>query len=226
MCAAPDDLPTTHKWPGKGDDECFHFKSSECVLWINELSFNIWRILSTNGYNLSPSPVVFVNLSFISLYDEHLWRSDERFCLWRLLCSLTKGYAEWPIGVQSLLLICQPVMNTADGLKWMTIAECAVQLIIDNWPSRNAKRCSIVYFFSPSTREHVHSHLWEGFCSSCKAAGTARETTPRPVTTFREPIPRTGRHRELNPGPLDFFYLFWPLWPQIWPDQNMLLVFL
>ena len=24
----------------------------------------------------------------------------------------------------------------------MTIAECAVQLIIDNWPSRNAKRCT------------------------------------------------------------------------------------
>ena len=24
----------------------------------------------------------------------------------------------------------------------MTIAECAVQLVIDNWPSRNAKRCS------------------------------------------------------------------------------------
>ena len=120
MCAAPDGvstyLPTTHQWPGKGDGECFHFKSPECVLWINELSFNNWRILSTNGYNLCPSPVGFVNLSFISLYDEHLWRSDERFCLWRLLCSLTKGYAEWPIGVQSLLLICQPVMNTADGL--------------------------------------------------------------------------------------------------------------
>ena len=24
----------------------------------------------------------------------------------------------------------------------MTIAECAVQLVIDNWPSRNAKRCT------------------------------------------------------------------------------------
>ena len=116
MCAAPDGVPTTHQWPGKGDGECFHFKSSECVLWINELSYNNWRILSTNGYNLCPSPVAFVNLSFFSLYDEHLWRSDERFCLWRLLCSLTKGYAEWPIGVQSILLICQPVMNTADGL--------------------------------------------------------------------------------------------------------------
>ena len=108
----------------------------------NEFSFNNWRILSTNGYNLCPSPVGFVNLSFISLYDEYLWRSDERFCLWRLLSSLTKGYAEWPIGVQSVLLICQPVMNTADGLYWMPNAECAVQLVIDNWPSRNAKRCS------------------------------------------------------------------------------------
>ena len=100
-------LPTTHQWPGKGDGECFHFKSSECVSWINELRFNNWRILSTNGYNLCPSPVGFVNLSFISLYDEHLWRSDEMFCLWRLFSSLTKGYAECPIGVQSVLLICQ-----------------------------------------------------------------------------------------------------------------------
>ena len=33
----------------------------------------------------------------------------------------------------------------------MTIAECAVQLIIDNWPSRNAKRC-ITYLSRDSCR--------------------------------------------------------------------------
>ena len=108
----------------------------------SELSFNNCRILSTNGYKLCPTPVGSVNLSIVLPYDEHLWRSDERFCLRRLLRSLTKGYAEWPIVVQSVLLIRQQVMNTADGLYWMTIAECAVQLVIDNWPSSNAKRCS------------------------------------------------------------------------------------
>ena len=41
--------------------------------------------------------------------------------------------------------VCQSVypMNTADGLYRMTIAERAVQLVINNWPSSNAKRCRI-----------------------------------------------------------------------------------
>ena len=47
------------------------------------------------------------------------------------------------------------------------------------------------------------SHLREGSCSSCKATGAAREPAPRPFTLVGEPIPRTGRHWELNPGPLD-----------------------
>ena len=57
-------------------------------------------------------------------------------------------------------------------------------------------------FFSPPPHGVMFSHLREGLCSS-KATSAAREPTPRPCTTVGEPIPRTGRHWELNPGPPD-----------------------
>ena len=57
-------------------------------------------------------------------------------------------------------------------------------------------------YFSPSSRDHVFP-CTGGLLLLLKATGAAREPTPRPFTTAGEPIPRTGRHRELNPGPLD-----------------------
>ena len=57
-------------------------------------------------------------------------------------------------------------------------------------------------YFSPSTRVHVVPFTG-GLLLLLKATGAAREPTPRPFTTVGEPIPRTGRRRELNPGPLD-----------------------
>ena len=46
-------------------------------------------------------------------------------------------------------------------------------------------------------------HLREGSCSSFRATSAAREPTPRPITTSGEPIPKTWRYRDLNPGPPD-----------------------
>ena len=57
-------------------------------------------------------------------------------------------------------------------------------------------------YFSPSTRVHVVPFTG-GLLLLLKATGAAREPTPRPFTTVGEPIPRTGRHWELNPVPLD-----------------------
>ena len=57
-------------------------------------------------------------------------------------------------------------------------------------------------YFSPSTRVHVIPFTG-GLLLLLKATGAAREPTPRPFTTVGEPIPRTGRHWELNPVPLD-----------------------
>ena len=59
----------------------------------------------------------------------------------------------------------------------------------------------LIYFF-PSTRVHVVPFTG-GLLLLLKATGAAREPTPRPFTTVGEPIPRTGRHWELNPVPLD-----------------------
>ena len=61
---------------------------------------------------------------------------------------------------------------------------------------------SFFYYFSPSTRVHVVPFTG-GLLLLRKATGAAREPTPRPFTTVGEPIPRTGRHWELNPVPLD-----------------------
>ena len=60
----------------------------------------------------------------------------------------------------------------------------------------------IFFYFSPSTRDHVFPFVG-GFLLLLKATSAAWEPTPRPFTTVGEPIPRTGRHRELNPGPPD-----------------------
>ena len=57
-------------------------------------------------------------------------------------------------------------------------------------------------YFSPSTRVHVVPFTG-GLLLLLKATGAAREPTPRPFTTVEEPIPRTGRHWDLNPIPLD-----------------------
>ena len=59
-----------------------------------------------------------------------------------------------------------------------------------------------IYLFLPSTRVHVVPFTG-GLLLLLKATGAAREPTPRPFTTVGEPIPRTGRHWELNPVPLD-----------------------
>ena len=65
-----------------------------------------------------------------------------------------------------------------------------------------------IYFY-PSTRDHVfpftgkHDNSSPALLLLLKATGAAREPTPRPFTTVGEPIPRTGKHRELNPGPPD-----------------------
>ena len=61
-----------------------------------------------------------------------------------VLTGAAKCFADWPIEVQSVLLTRQLFMNTADRLCSMTIAECVVQLVIDSWPSRNAKMCTLV----------------------------------------------------------------------------------
>ena len=67
---------------------------------------------------------------------------------------------------------------------------------------REVTRSALPIYFSPSTRVHVVPFTG-GLLLLLKATGAAREPTPRPVTTVGEPIPRTGRRRELNPGPLD-----------------------
>ena len=59
-----------------------------------------------------------------------------------------------------------------------------------------------IFYFSPSTRVHVVPFTG-GLLLLLKATGAAREPTPRPFTTVEEPIPRTGRHWDLNPVPLD-----------------------
>ena len=63
-------------------------------------------------------------------------------------------------------------------------------------------RLYLFIYLSPSTRVHVVPFTG-GLLLLPKATGAAREPTPRPVTTVGEPVPRTGRRRELNPGPLD-----------------------
>ena len=60
----------------------------------------------------------------------------------------------------------------------------------------------VCFYFSPSTRVHVVPFTG-GLLLLLKATGAAREPNPRPFTTVGEPIPRTGRHWELNPVPLD-----------------------
>ena len=60
----------------------------------------------------------------------------------------------------------------------------------------------LFFYFSPSTRVHVVPFTG-GLLLLLKATGAAREPTPRPFTTVGEPIPRTGRHWELNLVPLD-----------------------
>ena len=124
-----------------------HWRRNLHHLFLYNLHFSIaigfehWLSLSTNGQYLCTTPMVFVNLLKELMNDELLWQSDNQFCLCRTLCPMTKCYAEWPFGVQSVLLICRSVVNTADGLWWMTIVESAVQSVIDEWSFGNAKRC-------------------------------------------------------------------------------------
>ena len=44
----------------------------------------------------------------------------------------------------------------------MTIAECAVQLVIDNWPSRNAKRRSLHVL--SGTLKFATQKKWKRYC--------------------------------------------------------------
>ena len=62
---------------------------------------------------------------------------------------------------------------------------------------------SIYLFISPPPHGIMIFSFMGGLMLLIKATGAAREPTPHPFTTVGEPIPRTGRHRELNPGPLD-----------------------
>ena len=80
-------------------------------------------------------------------------RQANSFALWRKQDTKRKvlpianimftdeAYADWPTQAQSVLLTRQLLMNAADGLCWMTISECVVQLVIDNCPYHNAKKC-------------------------------------------------------------------------------------
>ena len=90
--------------------------------------------------------------------------TDERFCRCRILCSSTKFFADWPIEVESVLLTCQLFMNTADGQCRMTIAECVVQLVMDNWPSHNAKRCITIVGYVAASPKTSPGHVLRTRC--------------------------------------------------------------
>ena len=77
----------------------------------------------------------------------------------------------------------------------LTAMQCCINVLNSNY-------IYLFIYFSPP-----HGIMFFPFTGGLllllKATGAAREPTPRPFTTVGEPIPRTGRHRELNAGPRD-----------------------
>ena len=76
-------------------------------------------------------------------------------------------------------------INTTDKLCWMAITDCVVQLVIDNWTSHNAKKCT--YFCCktlPTTStfcinrrpigETCQTNLHKGDASGCRSGVSIR----------------------------------------------------
>ena len=90
-----------------------------------------------------------------------------------------------------------------DGARQMATGSAWMTCLFFIYLSHSARDMYFLTYFLMYFLTSFSYLLREGSCSSFQATGAARELTQRRITTSGEPIPRTGRYRDLNPGPPD-----------------------